>query len=116
MAASDKADVEEIVGILRNQRNLLLTGQLGDLPEMISSLDELEDRLNSLSLGKEAMARLREEADRNSGVLLACISGVKSVRRRIQELSDPASIMQTYTREGRRRSLPSGTPVKGRTL
>ena len=116
MAASDDADVEGIVGLLRSQRSLLLTGQLGDIPEMISSLETLEDRLNSLSLDKEAMARLREEADRNSGVLRACISGVRSVRRRIQELRDPASVMQTYTKEGRRRSLPSGSPAKGRTL
>lgn len=102
--------------VLAEQRRSLLAGELGDLARMIEDLEAMSARLSGGGIEERELAALREQARRNGEILLASARGVRAVRRRLKELSEAGSSMQTYTSAGRREALPQGPASKGRTV
>ncbi len=76
---------------------------------MEASLAETDLRTDPLRL-----SRLRQKADQNAACLLAARRGIRSARRRIEELRRSASGLATYDGMGRLAGLPLGGPVAGR--
>jgi len=67
-----------------------------------------------LSAAPEMLERLQRKADRNAAHLAAARRGIRSARRRVEELRRALSGLSTYDGKGRLSGLTAGGPVAGR--
>jgi hypothetical protein len=79
----------------------LLRSDYGALPGLSA---EIERELASPSgqMTEATLRTVRRKAERNEAVLLAAQRGIRSARRRLEEIRTTASGLVTYDRSGRR--------------
>lgn len=95
------AEIGGLLDLLDAQRVTLLSGDVAALREQLSHLEEAAARLASGESRRGDLEALRDAAERNAGLLKEAARGVRSVRRRMEELSD-TRVSETYAADGRR--------------
>lgn len=74
---------------------------LGGLSERL----ERELARGAARFGEAELRAIRQKANRNAVVLLAAQRGIRSARRRLEEIRDTAQGLVTYDRSGKRASV-----------
>lgn len=89
------------LSLLDTQRMTLLSGDVLSLRANLSQLEEAASRVASGRYRRDDLDALRNAAERNARLLREAARGVRSVRRRMEELSD-TRVSGTYDADGRR--------------
>ena len=93
--------VQALLDLLDDQRGRLLSGDIVSLAEHLPHLELAVSAFASGTHQREDLERLRASAERGVRLLEESARGVRSVRRRMEELSD-GRVSETYTSDGRR--------------
>ena len=98
--------VQRVLDVLGQQREWLLSGQIGSLEADGARLEVALEDLATGTLQRDDLEFLRAAAERNSRLLGEAARGVRSVRRRMEELADDR-LTETYAADGRRIAMSS---------
>ncbi|SNT03255.1 hypothetical protein [Tropicimonas sediminicola] len=94
---------------LSDEREALVQGRLSEMGEMTSRRAELARLLEELEVGDpEVLTALRQQARRNHELLEAAIAGIAAARKRLEDVRQAATRLETYTHGGERRNLIGG--------
>ncbi|GEM_PF-5665140 len=102
----------EITTLLQDLRRAVLTGDYGQLADLVPALAQAESQLDRCDL-QQATA-LQAQADRTASCLQGAMSGLKSARRRVVEIDEAARGLTTYDRNGAKATLPCAPPTSRR--
>ncbi|MDR7126829.1 hypothetical protein [Pseudotabrizicola sp. 4114] len=103
---------DSIATLLADVRNTLITGDYGQLATLIPALEAAEAQMPANSLTQ--LKAMKAEAERTAHCLQAALSGVRSARRRVAEISEAAKGLTTYDRDGHKATVPNGAPASRR--
>lgn len=102
---SNRGLIEQLEALLERERQMLLSGNLDALPELV---DEKETLISALASAEPAAADLEQAQDRmihNQALLESAMQGIRSVAERMRELRNVRNGLQTYDRTGRRQRI-----------
>jgi flagellar biosynthesis/type III secretory pathway chaperone len=92
--------------LLEKERSILLSGELGQLQEVLTEKTELIDALRALDAPQpEEVEALREKAQRNQLLFDGALSGIRRVADRLAELRKIQHSFDTYDDAGQRRTI-----------
>lgn len=97
--------VTRMMAILDAVRAALTTAEYDKLDALTTAMAQelaLLERPGQTRVARPALLRLQVRADRNAACLLAATRGMKSARRRIEEIRAARSGLVTYDLRGRR--------------
>ncbi len=104
MQANDQKGAQGALTLLDQAYEAILKSDFAALPEISARLEHALDS-GAARLDEEALRRIRRKADRNAVVLLAAQRGIRSARRRLEEVRSAASGLVTYDRQGKRAAV-----------
>lgn len=99
---------ETLPKALADLNAVLRSGDLSRLEGLAALLSELQPKMGGLTLSQVQSAQ--SLAVENSALLLACMSGVESAKRRLKEIQQASVALNTYDPQGRRCPLPTYAP------
>lgn len=104
MQANDQKAASHALKLLDQAYEAILKSDYAALPDLSARLEQAMDTA-ATTLGEEALRRIRQKASRNAVVLLAAQRGIRSARRRLEEVREAASGLTTYDRQGKRAAV-----------
>ena len=98
--------VEELESVLAEEQRVLLTGDYGQLSDLLNRKAALADRLASGSpeMGTEAYEKLSAQATHNEALLHSAQRGIQAALSQLKAISS-GEHQSTYTRAGERKPL-----------
>lgn len=108
----DSKAVSALEALLEKERIALLDGDLDSVASLIARKEELVQELGVSVDDTTQLAHLRREFDRNQVLLDSALSGIRRVASRFATLQRIRETLDTYDRDGRRRSIASDTVHK----
>jgi len=105
--------VARLTTILDAVRTALSTADYGALEALTTAMAEELARLEQSRSGT-GLIRLQRKAERNAACLLAAQRGLKSARRRIEDIRSARSGLVTYDNAGRRSAPGPGGQITRR--
>jgi hypothetical protein len=97
--------------LLSEERACLLSGDLAALPRLIAAKERLLSRVEAAPAPPTAvLARLRDAAERNQGLLDAALRGVQAARARLETVRNGGPALNTYDASGRGATLGDRGP------
>lgn len=117
-ALNARLRARKLLRLLDDERILLLTGRLDELPALCAARDQLFQMLgNGGRAADKAMAEfgaeIRARATRNCRLLKAALDGMRAAQSQLTHAALQASGMQTYTAGGKRVQVGGQSPVGG---
>jgi len=111
---SDGTIAKHLAELLGDVRNTLKTGEYQDLDRLASQQETLLTKLLAKPDGQPDISRASFEdlianAKRNQTLITAALGGIKSARRRHEDVLGLGEATQTYDRTGRRTKLAPAT-------
>ena len=107
MTTADAA-LDRLDRLLDEERALVRAGRLEDLADLLARKEALVDRLaDRAALGPTRQA-LRDKIARNQRLLEGALAGLGDVARRLDQVREARSALETYGSDGRR--APVGAP------
>lgn len=101
MALNNAQDAPHAARLLDQAYEALLRSDYAALPGLSADLEsELQNPKDKMT--EASLQVLRQKANRNASVLLAAQRGIRSARRRLEDMRSAASGLVTYDRSGRR--------------
>ena len=96
--------------LLERERSMLLTGQLADLPGLLSEKEALIDQLSTMD-AEEAlkMDGLKARALRNQELMDNALRGIRTVAERLGTMRRLRRSLDTYDQAGRKTSIVTAT-------
>lgn len=104
MQANDQKAASNALKLLDQAYDAILKSDYAALPDLSARLEQALDT-GAATLGEEVLRRIRQKASRNAVVLLAAQRGIRSARRRLEEVREAASGLTTYDRQGKRAAV-----------
>jgi len=101
--------------LLEREREILLSGRLGDLPALAEEKEELLARLSGLDAqDRDGLGALQGKAVRNQELLDTALRGIRAVANRVNAARRLHRQIETYDRHGQRTVvvLPDSTVEK----
>lgn len=95
MAAASQA----LEDLLDHERQMILSGKIGDFAGMSRNKEQLAARLPKVA-DAGALERIRHKAERNQALLAAAAQGLKTARERVGEISAGGRPLRTYGADG----------------
>lgn len=96
--------VDGLMDVLERERGALRRGDVTGASRLSARKEKLLDRLVPARIAPDQLARLREAADRNAQLLMACRKGIEAARERLAELRNPKPDT-TYSARGEKYAL-----------
>lgn len=104
------ANFEKLDELLEKEREILLSGELEKLVEMLPNKEALIDALNHSELrGGETLKRLDGKVRRNQLLLDSAMEGIRTVSRRLAALRRVRNSLETYDSKGRKQQIEIGS-------
>lgn len=99
--------IRSILGLLAEERNVILKGPLSTLAELTQKRENLLDSLMEVkaALSEVDLEPIRIEAAKNQRLLDASMSGVKEANRILADQHHVATTMGTYNDSGKRMEI-----------
>lgn len=111
VAAAGDAPAAALAQLLAEERACLLSGDLAALPRLIAAKERLLGLVGSAAAPSAAvLARLRDAAERNQGLLDAALRGVQAARTRLETMRSGGPALNTYDASGRAATLGDRGP------
>lgn len=105
--------VEGLMDVLERERGALRRGDVTSAARLSTRKEKLLDRLVPDRIAADQLARLRDAADRNAQLLVACRKGIEAARERIAELQNPKPDT-TYSARGEKHALRTSRTILSR--
>lgn len=104
---SDDQDtaIEELEGLLRIERQVLLQGAIAELGEMADRKQFLLQRLRGVETDR--LAPLLRLAEENQRLIGAALRGIRAAQSRLSQIRRAIGGVGSYDKEGRARSIGS---------
>ncbi|MEL6169665.1 MAG: hypothetical protein AAFR35_13315 [Pseudomonadota bacterium] len=116
MEQTDSVSVDAVMDFLERERAALTDGRFDELEGLATEKERLSRALAEKRLDAETLVEVRRTAERNAVLLEAAARGLRSVVRRVRALRDAQKPLETYSRDGVRRTLSAGTGHVGRKV
>ncbi|NDW54576.1 hypothetical protein [Aliiroseovarius sp. PrR006] len=92
--------VNALLTLLEDERQMILKGDLRDLPSLTEAKAEALSQLGQSAVTQPQLARLQALAARNQSLLSAAANGIRSARQRLDAIRNRDQGVKTYTRTG----------------
>ncbi len=102
----NKPILQELRGLLDEERQHLLKGDLSKLPELLERKQILVDRLEDASEPVDLQA-LHDRLTRNHTLLTSAMEGIQRVSTRLDTLKRLRKSLETYDSKGRKNAIPT---------
>lgn len=111
--ADAEKTIAKILGALDRERELIRSGQLNGLSDLVEMRERALGDLDLTNIGHnpgiiQGVANISEKARRNAGLLEAAIEGVKDAEKRLNEILKARTTLGTYERDGSKSNGPVG--------
>ncbi|APE44979.1 hypothetical protein BOO69_17370 [Sulfitobacter alexandrii] len=98
--------IEALDHLLDEEREALLTGNLGRLADLLDPKEALIEEINAIPPGNAGRLRhLDVKVRRNQHLLDGALDGIRSVAARMAELRQVRDGLETYGADGRKRTI-----------
>ena len=97
--------VEALLTLLEDERQMILNGDLHDLPRLTETKVDALSQLGQATVTQKQIAQLQAMTARNQGLLTAAANGIRSARQRLDAIRNRDQGVKTYTRTGASRVL-----------
>ncbi len=108
MQNKKKLAIAHVMTTLENEKEMIMNGRLDNLESFvqtkISAFDALEASKTSLSY--EEMSTIEEALERNQSLYIACMKGIKSGIKKIEEIKQIINSLPTYGKDGKKLLVP----------
>lgn len=89
-----------LLSLLEDERQLILTGKVGALPDLADVKSQVLSRIGSSGLSQTQISKLQTLTARNQILLAAAAEGIRSAQNRLRAIRNPDQSLKTYTRAG----------------
>lgn len=95
--------------LLEKEREILLSGELGTLNDIVEQKETLIDTLNEMeNIQPVDLAPVGEKVMRNKALLEQSLSGIRTVAKRLAEIREAKKAFDTYNSMGQKNRIESG--------
>ncbi|QYX58462.1 hypothetical protein K1T73_01435 [Roseovarius sp. SCSIO 43702] len=98
--------MDELDDLLETERAALIEGDIEGVATLTERKEALIGGLDRAAVGPGELGGLRDKLDRNQALLESALLGIRRVATRIAALKRIRDSLETYDREGRRRTIP----------
>ena len=102
-----------LMDVLERERGALCRGDVAGASRLSDRKEKLLNRLQPDRIAPDQLARLREAAERNAQLLVACRKGIEAARERVAELRNPKPDT-TYSARGEKHALRTSRTILSR--
>jgi flagellar biosynthesis/type III secretory pathway chaperone len=93
-------NVNALLSLLEDERQLILAGKIDALPNLANAKSQALSQLGSGRLSQAQISRLQTVTARNQSLLAAAAEGIRSAQNRLRAIRNPDPSLKTYTRAG----------------
>ncbi len=98
--------IDSLDELLDREREALLAGQLDQLGVLMTTKEQLIDRINKLQVeDRTPLESIHQKVTRNQALLNSALEGIRAVADRMAELRRVRSGFETYDRRGKRQTF-----------
>lgn len=104
---SDKKLAASLIGLLEEERTLLLKGDLAGLSGLLDRKQSLIEQLQANPEGD--LSAVHDKLTRNHALLGSAMEGIRQVSERLEALKRTRLSLATYDRQGHRQTIDTTT-------
>lgn len=98
--------IDALDNLLDCEREALLGGQLDQIGKLMSTKEDLIDKINALQPDERpALERVHQKVTRNQALLNSALDGIRAVANRMADLRRVRSGLETYDSRGNKRTF-----------
>lgn len=98
--------IDRLDGLLEQERDALLSGELEDIARIAAQKEELMDALNAIAPGDRGnLQSLQAKVARNQVLLDGALQGIRKVATRLAALRRIRRTLETYDASGRKQTI-----------
>ncbi|MEY8828107.1 flagellar biosynthesis protein FlgN [Sedimentitalea sp. XS_ASV28] len=100
--------IDSLDELLDREREALLAGQLDQIEILMTTKEQLIDRINKLPVeDRTPLEAIHQKVTRNQALLNSALEGIRAVADRMAELRRVRSGFETYDHRGKRQTFGS---------